>query len=351
LARDLYLNPTGLLYGAEAEAAIKAGFAGRLAGGQIGFCSVQLMQGAPGGLKNEYQSYRDIRASGENTISEALRLIEESRSLSVSTDRPGPLVMGVVNVTPDSFSDGGDFLDAGVAIAHGRELARAGADILDIGGESTRPGAEPISLQDELARVLPVVEGLVDLQQPLSIDTRKPAVMRQAVNCGAHIVNDITALTYDDTSIDVVLELERPVILMHAQGDPRCMQDNPVYENVIVEVFDWLAQRIEVAEAAGIERSNLMIDPGIGFGKTLEHNLSLLANLAFFHGLGVPIAIGASRKRFIGTLANVADAKQRMPGSIAAALRAAASGVQIIRVHDVAETRQALSIAEAIQAT
>jgi dihydropteroate synthase len=351
MTRDFYLNPVGLLYGSTAQEAIGSGSAGRLAGGDIGFSAVELLPGPSGAIVRDLRSYQDLRSSQETNIIEALRLLEDKRSLPGSPDHSGPLIMGVVNVTPDSFSDGGDFLEANVAIAHGRALAKTGADILDIGGESTRPGAEPISMQEELNRILPVVEGLATLSRPLSIDTRRSEVMRQAVTLGAHYVNDVSALTFEENSLEVARQLDRPVILMHAQGDPRTMQDDPVYDNVVLEVFNWLAQRLEMAQNAGIKRKNLLIDPGIGFGKNLNHNLQLLANLAFFHGAGVPIVVGASRKRFIGALSNVSDARHRMPGSIAAALKAAASGVQIIRVHDVAETRQALSVVNAIQAT
>jgi len=346
MARDVYLNPTGLLYGTMAQDAINTASAGRLAGGDIGFQAVEVWQNLSGTMTRELRNYSDLRTSNETAVVEALALLENERSLALKSGHSG---MGVVNVTPDSFSDGGDFLDENAAVAHGHSLAAAGADILDIGGESTRPGAEPISIDDELARVLPVVEGLRRLSQPLSIDTRKPQVMRQAVGKGARIINDVSALTFDENSGSVARELDRPVILMHAQGDPRCMQDNPVYENTVLEVFNWLADRLAVAEAAGIKRANLLVDPGIGFGKNLKHNLELLANLAFFHGLGVPIVLGASRKRFIGELSDVTEARQRVPGSIAAALKAAASGIQIIRVHDVAQTRQALRVAGAIQ--
>lgn len=349
MARDLYLNPTGLLYGTTAQDAIKATNAGRLAGGDIGFPAVEVWLNSSGTITRELRSYDDLRTSNETAVVDALALLEGERSTVLMPDQSGSLIMGVVNVTPDSFSDGGDFLDENAAVVHGQALAAAGADILDIGGESTRPGAEPISIDDELARVLPVVEGLRSLSQPLSIDTRKPRVMRQAVDKGARIINDVSALTFDENSSEVVRELDRPVVLMHAQGDPRCMQDNPTYENVVLEVFDWLADRLAVAQAAGIKRENLLVDPGIGFGKNLKHNLELLANLAFFHGLGVPVVLGASRKRFIGELSGEMEARRRVPGSIAAALKAAASGIQIIRVHDVAETRQALKVARAIQ--
>ncbi len=350
MARDLYLNPVGLLYGTTAREAAGVGSAGWLAGGDIGFCAVEVWQNMPGTIARDLRSYRALKSSNETAVVEALHLLENKRSSAFKADQSGPLIMGVVNVTPDSFSDGGDFLDHKAAIAHGHALVAAGVDILDIGGESTRPGAEPISMGEELNRILPVVKGLRSLSRPLSIDTRKPEVMRQAADSGAGIINDVSALTFDENSVEVVRDLDRPVILMHAQGDPRCMQDNPAYENVVPEVFNWLAQRLAMAEVAGIKRANLLVDPGIGFGKNLKHNLELLANLTFFHGLGVPVVLGASRKRFIGELTGTPDARQRVPGSIAAALKAAASGIQIVRVHDVAETRQALTVAETIQA-
>ena len=349
MMRDHFLNPVGLLCGVAAAEAVQQGAAGQLAGGDIAFQQLQLVQRSAGKITKTLHSYQNLRSSTDTSIIDCLRLLEQQRILPVKPRVSGPLLMGVVNVTPDSFSDGGDFLNGQRAIEHGIQLAQEGADILDIGGESTRPGAEPVSQAEELARILPVVEGLKPVSLPLSVDTRKPAIMRAAASGGAHVFNDVSALTYHNDSLKTACDLGLPIVLMHAQGDPRTMQDEPEYEDVLLDVFGWLAARIEVAEAAGIERANLIVDPGIGFGKTLEHNLVLLANLAFFHGLGVPVLLGASRKRFIGTLSGVDDARQRMPGSVAAALMGAVQGVQIIRVHDVAATRQALSVAGAIQ--
>ncbi len=350
MAFDLYINPVGLLYGAAAREAIEDGKAGKLAGGSIGFLNGQLLTGAPGSLEREFYSYRDLKRSKDAVVGERLHLVEQSRALPVKHKCRGPLIMGVVNVTPDSFSDGGNYLDPAEAIEHGRRLAQEGADILDIGGESTRPGAMAVSVKNEAERVLPVVKGLSNLAQPLSIDTRKPEIMQEAAESGARLLNDISGLTYQQQSLEVARDVDLPLILMHAQGDPRTMQENPQYENVVLEVFNWLAGRLEAAVEAGIKSKNLMVDPGIGFGKNLDHNLMLLANLAFFHGLGVPVVLGASRKRFIGHLAEASEAKNRTPGSIAAALSGAAQGIQIIRVHDVAETRQALRVSQAIAA-
>ena len=260
-------------------------------------------------------------------------------------------LMGIVNVTPDSFSDGGRWLDPGAAVDHGLRLEAEGADILDIGGESTRPGAEPIGVDEELRRVIPVVAGLArQVRVPISIDTRNAEVMRRAAGAGARIINDVAALGHDPEALRVAAESGLPVVLMHAQGDPRTMQLDPRYDDVVLDVYDWLEARIAICEAAGIGRERIVVDPGIGFGKTLDHNMALLASLSIFHGLGCPILLGASRKSFVGRLSGGAPADRRLPGSVAAALLGAAQGVQILRVHDVAETRQALALWEAAQA-
>lgn len=258
-------------------------------------------------------------------------------------------IMGVVNVTPDSFSDGGRFLSSEAAIAHGLALVRDGADILDIGGESTRPGADEVPADEERARVIPVVEGLkAETNALLSIDTRKPEIVADAVAAGASIWNDISALTYSPDSLRVAAELDCDIVLMHAQGDPKTMQDDPHYDDVVEEVYGFLADRINACEKAGIDLSRLIIDPGIGFGKTLEHNLALIASLRRFCELGRPVLLGASRKRFISALDREGPADQRLGGSLAAALAGLQGGAGIFRVHDVAATRQALSVAAAI---
>jgi dihydropteroate synthase len=264
----------------------------------------------------------------------------------LSLDRPR--IMGIVNVTPDSFADGGSHLTAESAIAHALKLEEEGADILDIGGESTRPGAEPVSLGEELRRVMPVIEGLVGRTRArLSIDTRKAEVMRRAALAGVHILNDISALQHDAMSMRVAAETRLPVVLMHAQGDPRTMQRDPKYDNVLLDVYDMLEARVEACLRAGISRDRLIIDPGIGFGKTAAHNLELLSGLSLLHGLGVPLMLGASRKSFIGALTGAVDPTDRVPGSVAAALAGAMQGAHILRVHDVAATRQALIIWQA----
>lgn len=261
-----------------------------------------------------------------------------------------PRVLGIVNVTPDSFSDGGahDTLEA--AIAHGLRLAEEGADALDIGGESTRPGAQDVPLEEELRRAVPVVEALARrLSIPVGIDTSKPEVMRAAVDAGAGIINDVYALRREG-ALDAAAALGVPVVLMHMQGEPRSMQDAPDYDDVVGEVHRFLAERIFACEMAGIERKRIVVDPGFGFGKTREHNLALLARLERLGELGVPVLAGLSRKRTIGELTGRSEPRERIHGSVAAALIAAQRGARLLRVHDVAATVDALKVLSAVEA-
>ncbi|MFQ5624415.1 MAG: dihydropteroate synthase [Gammaproteobacteria bacterium] len=262
----------------------------------------------------------------------------------LSLDRPR--LMGVLNVTPDSFSDGGRFNTPDAALKRTRQMVKDGAEIIDIGGESTRPGADEVGIEEELQRTIPAITALraAGEKVPISIDTRKAAVAREAISFGARFLNDVSALSHDSDSLRTAASLRVPVCLMHAAGDPKTMQDDPRYQNVLLDVFDFLEKRIEACEAAGIARSRIVVDPGIGFGKTLAHNLALLRGLSLFHGLGCPILLGASRKRFIGEIGGEPAADRRGPGSVAVALEAVRQGVQIVRVHDVAETAQAVAV-------
>ncbi|HEU4958056.1 MAG TPA: dihydropteroate synthase [Sphingomicrobium sp.] len=255
-----------------------------------------------------------------------------------------PQVMGIVNATPDSFSDGGSYADAVSAAEAGAGMAAEGAAIIDVGGESTRPGATTVWENDEIERVLPIVKQLAASGHAVSIDTRKSGVMSAALGAGARLVNDVSALTWDPQSATVVAEAGAPVVLMHHQGDPTTMQDAPRYDDALVEVYIWLEERVAAAEGAGIARDKILVDPGIGFGKSVAHNLELLNGLALLHGLGCPIVLGASRKRMIGALANEAPADRRLPGSLTLAMKAIEQGAQVIRVHDVPETVQALKV-------
>lgn len=258
--------------------------------------------------------------------------------------------MGVVNVTPDSFSDGGDFFDPEKAFHHALQLQKDGADILDIGGESTRPGADPVTPEEEQARVIPVIQAIkkASPEAIISIDTRHSSTMIQAINNGANIINDVSALTNDPQSLDVVLEAQIPVILMHMKGDPQSMQKKPEYNDVVQEIFDYLKERISVCVNAGIHQDNIIIDPGIGFGKTLDNNLDILERIDYFHDLGCSLLLGASRKSFIEKICPETPADQRLAGSIAAAIQGLQKKVQIFRVHDVKETRQAFDVWQAI---
>jgi len=261
-----------------------------------------------------------------------------------------PRVMGIVNATPDSFSDGGEHATVEAAVAHGLQLAEEGADILDIGGESTRPGAQDVPVDEELGRVIPVIEALAkQTSLPISIDTSKPEVMRAAVAAGAGLINDVYALRREG-ALEVAAALGVPVVLMHMLGEPRSMQEAPRYDDVVADVHRFLAERIFAAEMAGIAKKNIVVDPGFGFGKTIAHNLALLAQLQRFTELGVPVLAGLSRKKTIGELTGRSDPHDRIHGSLAAHLIAAQRGAMILRVHDVAATIDALKVWNAVAA-
>jgi dihydropteroate synthase len=275
-------------------------------------------------------------------------MLFRARQFEFSFPRPA-LVMGVVNITPDSFSDGGKFLDADAAVAHALELVEQGAEILDLGGESTRPGATPVSEEEELRRVIPVIEKLAAKNKiPLSIDTMKPAVARAALQAGASIVNDVAANRHEPAMWQIVAEFHAGYVCMHAQGTPQTMQQNPVYADVVREVGDFFRERLEKLQSHGLAPEQVVFDPGIGFGKTLEHNLSLLAGLRSFTKFQRPLLLGVSRKSFLGKISG-AEANERLPASLACTMLALADGgAQLIRTHDVAETGRAVRMAEAV---
>lgn len=344
MTEKLYLRPLGFLYGQDAVGAAADGRAQWLAGGPVAFSIAELIEPAAAGAKRVRADMSNLCASNDEQIRQCLSRVTEKRPALCGMSLDEPRLMGIVNVTPDSFSDGGCLADAADAMSHATKLAADGADIIDIGGESTRPGSDTVAIDEELARVLPIMKHARTIEVLTSIDTRKSEIMCEAAACGIDIINDVSALIYDAKSLDVAVEQNMPVILMHARGDPKVMQDDPVYDDVCLEVFDFLEKRITACEEVGIPRSNIVADPGIGFGKTVDHNLELLRSLALFHGLGVPILLGVSRKRFIGVLTQEVDPVKRVPGSISAALIGLSQGVQLLRVHDVAETRQAVTI-------
>lgn len=346
MSEDIYLEPRALLYGSDAAEAVDAGVAGRLAGGAVAFTQVRLhSRGGPGG---GIRPYGDVSASSEGALQRELELIERTRPGDAVAPAGQVAVMGVVNVTPDSFSDGGEFAETATAIDHGRGLAEEGARILDIGGESTRPGSDAMTGEEELARVLPVIEGLRDIGLPISVDTRKADIMRRAAASGAAVINDISALQFDPDALAAAADLGLPVVLMHSRGDPKTMQDDPQYDDVLLDVFDHLRHRIAACVEAGIPPERIIADPGIGFGKTFEHNHTLLRGLTVFHGLGVRVLLGVSRKAFLGRLTDEPVAGKRVIGSVTAAVMGVMQGVQIVRVHDVRATVQAIRTWEGI---
>lgn len=321
----------------------------RLAGGMNWFAAVELI--AVDGHKrvsSELVTVEDVQARfDDDTASqwEALTAVRQPLELGDRTIRlDQPQVMGIVNATPDSFSDGGQFADPAAAAEAGADMAANGASIIDVGGESTRPGAKSVWERDEIERIDPVIRQLAAAGTAVSVDTRKADVMTAAISAGARMINDVSALTYDDRSASVVAAANVPVVLMHHRGAPETMQDDPHYDDVLVEVYLWLEERIAAAQAAGIGRDKILVDPGFGFGKKLAHNLELMNGLAMLHSLGCPVVIGASRKRTIGALSGEAPADKRLGGSIAFAFKASEQGVQLLRVHDVFETVQALRV-------
>ena len=276
----------------------------------------------------------------------------EARTIRVGdrTFGPGPILMGILNVTPDSFSDGGDFLDPEKATERAATMLDEGAQIIDVGGESTRPGSDPVSPDEELNRVLPGIQGILEdwPETIISVDTDRASTARAALEAGAGIINDVTALRGDPEMVGVVADAECPVVLMHMLGEPKTMQQDPHYDDVVREVRDFLAERVAHAEDAGISANKIILDPGIGFGKTLEHNLALLENLDAIAELGYPVLVGASRKRFIGSITSAEEAKNRVAGTVATSVLAYERGATLFRVHDIRANREALDVAEAI---
>ena len=356
-AARLYLMPIGLGSARAMAPMIADGTALPLAGGPLAFaaCEVairdQRIERVAAGVADIRSWAGRIGGAAWTRVARLFDGLSRPRSQSNRTALSRPQLMGVINATPDSFSDGGDHLDPEAAVAHGSHLVERGAAILDIGGESTRPGALPVDPAVEIARVMPVIEGLSPLRAAspnlrLSIDTRHAAVMRAALSANVDILNDVTALSGDPDSLRVAAGCDADIVLMHMQGDPRTMNLAPAYEDVALDVFDYLEARIDACVAAGIDRGRLTVDPGIGFGKRGPQNLAILRSLTLYHGLGCPILLGVSRKGLGSESERRLTPKERLPLSLAAAMYALDRGVQILRVHDVAETRRALDLWE-----
>jgi dihydropteroate synthase len=351
LARDLWVRPL------DPFPAVFSGSGATLllAGSRLAFGMVEALlrrgdgvEGAVAGLA-EAQGWAARRgAAVEHRLATSLQLLCEPRPPWAGLTLDQPRLMGVLNVTPDSFSDGGAFLDPGRAIAHGEAMLAAGADFIDVGGESTRPGAAAVPAEEQIRRVKPVIEGLARQGALVSIDTRSAAVMGAALDAGARIVNDVSALTADPEALALVARRGAALVLMHMQGEPGSMQAAPHYSLASLDIVEYLAARLALCEAAGIRRADILVDPGLGFGKTPAHNLEILARLGLLHGLGCGILLGVSRKSLVARLSRGEPPDQRLPGSLAAAFHGLQRGVQVLRVHDVAETRQAIAMWSAV---
>lgn len=348
----IYVQPLGLVRGSTyCDRVFK-----NLASGDIYFAAVRIISRTKRGVAEEIVSIVELdnflkkkSKTVAKKIKTLLNNIESPRVALILNNGSvirwqKPVIQGVLNVTPDSFSDGGQYSDIELALSHVHEMISAGADIIDIGGETTKPGAQSVSIKSEQSRVLPVIKSLATLGFPLSIDSRNAEVMNDAILNGAHIINDVSALGHDLKSIEVVKKKDVPIVLMHAQGTPEIMQNNPLYDHILLDIYDYLEGRIKMCLDAGIDKNKIIVDPGIGFGKTVEHNLEILKGVAIFHGLGVPLLVGTSRKSFIGKITGEKVAKNRIFGSIAAMLLCLDQGVQIVRVHDVEEAMQAISV-------
>jgi len=324
----------------------------RLAGGLLWFSALEVIARDGERVRRELVPVSEVECAlggwGEAAQARWRRLTAprpplQMDSRTVRLDQPQ--VVGILNATPDSFSDGGAYPDTGAALAAAHAMSAAGAAIIDVGGESTRPGARAVFEGDEEQRVMPLVRPLAGSGTAVSIDTRKAGIAALALQAGAGLVNDVSAMTFDPRMAEVVARAGCPIVLMHHQGSPETMQQAPRYDGpVTLAVYDWLEARIAAAEAAGIARERIVVDPGIGFGKTVQHNLDIMNNLSLLHGLGCPIMVGASRKRTIGALSNEAPADRRLGGSLALALKAVEQGAQMLRVHDVFETVQAVRV-------
>ncbi|HZD24684.1 MAG TPA: dihydropteroate synthase [Alphaproteobacteria bacterium] len=322
-----------------------------LAGGTVCFDKVELIVKPPGGgIHRRAARLEEIEvwAEGEAAVRVAVRLwLERLRRRPkpvLGLDFGRPLLMGIINVTPDSFSDGGDHLPPEAALRRAQAMIEDGADLVDLGAESTRPGAADVPAELQLNRLLPVLRGLAGTKVPISIDTRSATVMRETLAAGAGLINDVSGLRHDPEALGVMVQAKVPVVLMHSRGTPATMQGEARYGDVLTEVYDALEERIRQLVEAGIAEEKIFVDPGFGFAKTAAHNVSLLSGLVLLHGLGRPLLVGLSRKSYIARLSRSEAPKARLPGSLAAALWAVGQGAQVLRVHDVAETRQALAI-------
>ena len=346
--KSIYIRPTNIVFGQKANYFVQAGTAKSLCGLEdVGFLSVEILKRQTDG--NTVEEYSVLELEGldfRNEIESDLNKITSKRNNIYNLNFKNPILMGVLNVTPDSFSDGGKYNTTFRALDHVKSMIDFGAHIIDVGGESTRPGAKSVSEQDEITRVSETIQ-LIKKKYPnqlISLDTRKSKVMQHGLSIGVDMLNDVSALDFDPQSYQVIKASGKPIVLNHSQGIPEDMQNNPTYENVLLDIFDYFENKIKFLKDNGIKDEQIIIDPGIGFGKTLEHNLEIISKISLFHSLGYPIMVGPSRKSFIGKIMGEKDNPQRLGGTIASVLYSYLQGIQLFRVHDIQETSEALKV-------
>ncbi len=346
--KSIYIRPTNIVFGQKANYFIQAGTAKSLCGLEdVGFLSVEILKRkSDGNTVEEYSVLELERLDFKDKIQSDLNKITSKRNNIFNLNFKNPILMGVLNVTPDSFSDGGKYNTTFRALDHVKNMIDFGAHIIDVGGESTRPGAKSVSDQDEIVRVSETIQSIKKKypNQLISLDTRKSKVMQHGISIGVDMLNDVSALDFDQLSYQVVKDSGKPIILNHSQGIPENMQNNPTYDNVLLDIFDYFENKIKFLKDNGIKDEQIIIDPGIGFGKTLEHNLEIISKISIFHSLGYPIMVGPSRKSFIGKIMGEKDNPQRLGGTIASVLYSYLQGIQLFRVHDIQETNEALKV-------
>ena len=346
--KSIYIRPTNIVFGQKANYFIEAGTAKILCGLEdVGFLSVEILKRkSDGNTVEEYSVLELERLDFKDKIQSDLNKITSKRNNIFNLNFKNPILMGVLNVTPDSFSDGGKYNTTFRALDHVKNMIDFGAHIIDVGGESTRPGAKSVSDQDEIVRVSETIQSIKKKypNQLISLDTRKSKVMQHGISIGVDMLNDVSALDFDQLSYQVVKDSGKPIILNHSQGIPENMQNNPTYDNVLLDIFDYFQNKIKFLKDNGIKDEQIIIDPGIGFGKTLEHNLEIISKISIFHSLGYPIMVGPSRKSFIGKIMGEKDNPQRLGGTIASVLYSYLQGIQLFRVHDIQETSEALKV-------
>ena len=346
--KSIYIRPTNIVFGQKANYFIQAGTAKSLCGLEdVGFLSVEILKRkSDGNTVEEYSVLELKRLDFKDEIQSDLNKIVSKRNNIFNLNFKNPILMGVLNVTPDSFSDGGKYNTTFRALDHVKNMIDFGAHIIDVGGESTRPGAKSVRDQDEIVRVSETIQSIKKKypNQLISLDTRKSKVMQHGISIGVDMLNDVSALDFDQLSYQVVKDSGKPIILNHSQGIPENMQNNPTYDNVLLDIFDYFENKIKFLKDNGIKDEQIIIDPGIGFGKTLEHNLEIISKISIFHSLGYPIMVGPSRKSFIGKIMGEKDNPQRLGGTIASVLYSYLQGIQLFRVHDIQETSEALKV-------